>query len=125
MLNLHSPIINNTLNNTIYEELSEEWRSRLLPEARNSIINGYYNAGILTVNIADFNIESFYDELVKKDYENYCQQLYGELKPIIQRCLRRMFSGFNSYLMEYEIVLFMEGRDGDGFDPIKYSIKII
>lgn len=125
MLNLHSPIINNNLNNTIYEELSTEWLNRISPEARGGIITGYYNAGILTINLSDFNNGAFYDTVIKKSYEEYCKKLFDELMPIIQKCLRRMFQGFNAYLINYDIVLFMEGRDGDGLEPVKYSIKII
>ena len=125
MLDLHSHIINNNLNNTIFEELSDEWMSRLSPEARGGIITGYYNAGILTINLSDFNNDSFYDEVIKKSYEEYCNKLYKELKPIIQKCLRRMFQGFNAYLINYDVVLFMEGKDSDGFEPRKFPIKII
>ena len=125
MLNLHSPIINNNLNNTIYEELSPEWINRISPEARGGLLTGYYNAGILTINLADFNNGSFYNEVIRKNYEKYCELLFEELKPIIQKCLRRMFQGFNAYLTSYDIVLFMEGRDEDGFSPVKYSINIM
>jgi|SRR5690606_27783592 len=125
MLNLHAAIINNNLNNTICEELSSEWTSRLLPETGNSIVAGYYNAGILTINMSDFNKDDFYTKTIKSNYSFYCEQLYLELKPIIQKCLRRMFQGFNSYLNSYEVVLFMEGADGDSFEPVKYTIKVI
>ena len=119
MLNLHSPIINNNLNNTIYEELSTEWLNLISPEARGGLITGYYNAGILTINLSDFNNGAFYDTVIKKSYEEYCKKLFDELMPIIQKCLRRMFQGFNAYLINYDIVLFMERRDRDGLEPVK------
>ena len=125
MLNLHAAIITNNLNNTICEELSEKWLSRLSPEANGAIAAGYYNAGILTINMSDFNKNSFYDEKIKPAFEYYCRELCEELRPIIQKCLRRMFMGFTSYLTEYEVVLFLEGADGDGLEPIKYTIKVI
>lgn len=125
MLNLHAPIINNTLNNTIYEELPEEWLNRLSPNATGAIVNGYYNAGILTLNMSDFNDNGFYDEVIKNNFGQYCEDLYLQLKPIIQKCLRRMFLGFSSYLSEYELILFMEGREGDDLEPVKFSIKVI
>lgn len=125
MLNLHAAIITNNLNNTVCEELSQEWLSHLLPEAGCSFIAGYYNAGILTINMADFNKDSFYDEKIKPDFEYYCKKFSQELEPIIKKCLRRMFMGFNSYLTQYEVVLFLEGADGDGLEPVKYTIKVI
>ena len=121
MLNLHAAIITNTLNNTICEELSAEWISRLSPEANRAIVAGYYNAGILNINMSDFNIMIFIKTLRAFIYLENC----FELKPIIQKCLRRMFMGFNNYLTEYEVVLFMEGADGDGIEPVKYTIKVI
>lgn len=125
MLNLHAAIITNNLNNTICEELSPEWLSRLSPEAGCSFIAGYYNAGILTINMADFNKDAFYSEKIRPSFEYYCKQLSRELEPIIRKCLRRMFMGFNNYLTEYNVVLFLEGADGDGLEPVKYTIKVI
>ncbi|WP_207534035.1 hypothetical protein [Desertivirga arenae] len=124
MLNLYRQIISNTLNNTIFEELPEEWIERLSPGIRNELISGFYNAGILTINMSDFNREDFYDREAKQNFEHYCENLYLYLAPIIQRCLRRMFLGFNDNLTEYKVVLFMEGREEDHMEAVKYSIEV-
>ena len=124
MLNLYRQLISNNLNNTIFEELSEEWIERLSPGVRSEIVNGFFNAGILTINMADFNRNDFYDKNIKNKFEEYCQQLYQELAPIVQRCMRRMFLGFNDNLIEYKVVLFMEGREEDHLEAVKYNIPI-
>ncbi|WP_207423401.1 hypothetical protein [Desertivirga brevis] len=124
MLNLYRQIISNTLNNTIFEELPEEWIERLSPGIRNELISGFYNAGILTINMSDFNRDDFYDKEAKQKFDYYCENLYLYLAPIIQRCLRRMFLGFNDNLTEYKVVLFMEGREEDHLEAVKYSIEV-
>ncbi len=124
MLNLYRQLISNNLNNTIFEELSEEWIERLSPGARSEIVNGFFNAGILTINMADFNRDDFYDKTIKNEFADYCEALYKELQPIVQKCLRRMFLGFNDNLVEYKVVLFMEGREDDHLDAVKYNIHI-
>ena len=124
MLNLYRQLISNNLNNTIFEELSEEWLERLSPEVKGELINGFYNAGILTINMSDFNRNDFYDKVIKPKFPLYCENLYMHLTPILQRCLRRMFLGFNPNLTEYKVVLFMEGREDDGLEAIKYSITV-
>ncbi len=124
MLNLYRQLISNNLNNTIFEELSEEWLERLSADVRNEFINGFYNAGILTVNMSDFNRNDFYEKVIRNKFPLYCENLYMHLAPIIQRCLRRMFLGFNDNLTEYKIVLFMEGREEDQLEAVKYTITI-
>jgi len=124
MLNLYRQLISNTLNNTIFEELSEEWIERLSPEVRNEIVSGFFNAGILTINMADFNRNDFYDRVIKNKFGQYCESLCTQLTPIIQKCLRRMFLGFNDNLTEYKVVLFMEGKEEDHLDAVKYTIDI-
>jgi len=124
MLNLYRQIISNTLNNTIFEELPEEWLERLSPGIRNELISGFYNAGILTINMSDFNRNEFYDKSAKQDFEQYCESLFVYLAPVIQRCLRRMFLGFNDNLTEYKVVLFMEGREDDHIEAVKYTIDV-
>lgn len=124
MLNLYRQLISNNLNNTIVEELSQEWLQRLSVDVRNELINGFYNAGILTINMSDFNRNDFYDEEIKKNFRFYCEDLYRHLAPIIEKCLRRMFLGFNDSLQEYSVVLFMEGREEDQLEAVKYTIKI-
>lgn len=124
MLNLYRQIISNNLNNTIFEELSEEWLEKLSPGARTELIHGFYNAGILTINLADFNRNGFYRNTIKPQFHHYCENLYLQLSPIIQRCLRRMFLGFNENLTEYKVVLFMEGDEEDQVEPVKFTIDI-
>ncbi len=124
MLNLYRQIISNTLNNTIFEELPEEWVERLSPGTRNEIVSGFFNAGILTINMSDFNRNDFYDKAIKIKFEYYCENLYILLSPIIQRCLRRMFLGFNDNLTEYKVVLFMEGKEDDHLEACKFTIDI-
>ncbi len=118
MLNLHQHIINNYLYNEIREELDDRWLKHLLPESRTSLIQGYYNAGIIVVNLSDFNIDNYYDIVIKKDFEKYCGDLYSHLKPILEITLKRMFEGFNSSLTKYDIVLFMEGAAEDELVPV-------
>ncbi len=124
MLNLYRLLISNNLNNTILEELSEEWLERLSPEVRNELINGFYNAGILTIDMSGFNKNEFYDKVLKHKFHLYCENLHIHLAPIIQRCLRRMFLGFNDDLKEYKVVLFMEGREDDRLEAVKYTIPV-
>lgn len=124
MLNLHQQIINNYLNNTILEELDKEWVNRILPESRHSLIQGYYNAGILVMNMSDFNNNNFYDNTINKSFSEYCELLYKKLRPIIEVTMRRMFKGFNQNLQTYEVVLFMEGGEESEHTPVKYHIKI-
>lgn len=124
MLNLHQNIINNYLNNTIYEELDTNWAKRLLPESRNSFIHGFYNAGILVISLAEFNNESYYDIVIKNDFSKICEQLYVQLRPILEITLRRMFKNFNENLRNYDVVLFMEGAAEDEITPVKYNIHI-
>lgn len=124
MLNLYRQLISNNLNNTIFEELSEEWLERLSSDARNELINGFYNAGILTIDMSNFNRNDFYDKIMKHKFPLYCENLYTHLAPIIQRSLRRMFLGFNDNLTEYKVVLFMEGREDDQLEAVKYSITV-
>ncbi|WP_207425536.1 hypothetical protein [Pedobacter sp. SYSU D00535] len=124
MLNLYRQLISNNLNNTIFEELSEEWIERLSPGISGELVNGFFNAGILTVNMSDFNRDDFYDKEIKNKFEYYCERLYLELAPIIEKCLRRMFLGFNDNLSEYKVVLFMEGREEDHLEAVKYNIHI-
>jgi len=124
MLNLYRQIISNNLNNTIFEELPEEWLEKVSPEIKSELIHGFYNAGILTINLADFNRNGFYQKTVRPQFQHYCESLYLQLGPIIQRCLRRMFLGFNENLSEYKVVLFMEGHEEDQFEPVKFNIDI-
>jgi hypothetical protein len=124
MLNLYRQIISNTLNNTIFEELPEEWIERLSPGIRNELVSGFYNAGILTINMSDFNRNDFYDKVAKSKFDHYCENLYLYIAPVIQRCLRRMFLGFNDNLTEYKVVLFMEGREDDHLEAVKYTIDV-
>lgn len=124
MLNLYRQLISNNLNNTIFEELSEEWLERVSADVRSELISGFYNAGILTINMSDFNKNEFYDKVIRHKFRLYCENLYMHLAPIIQRCMRRMFLGFNENLHEYKIVLFMEGREEDQLEAVKYTIPI-
>jgi hypothetical protein len=124
MLNLYRQLIGNNLNNTIFEELSEQWLERLSSRNTTELIHGFYNAGILTVNMSDFNRNDFYEKDIKKRFDYYCENLYINLKPILQKCLRRMFLGFNESLKEYKVVLFMEGREEDMIEAVKYTIEI-
>lgn len=124
MLNLYRQIISNNLNNTIFEELSEEWLERISLDVKTELVHGFYNAGILTVNLADFNRNNFYQQVIRHQFRHYCESLYHQLAPIIQRCLRRMFLGFNENLAEYKVVLFMEGDDEDQLEPLKFNIDI-
>ncbi|WP_040299093.1 hypothetical protein [Arcticibacter svalbardensis] len=124
MLNLYRQLISTNLNNTIFEELSEEWLDRISPEVRSVIISGFYNAGILTINLSDFNKNEFYTKTIRHKFPHYCENLYIQIGPIIQRCLRRMFLGFNPNLLEYKVVLFMEGNDDDHLEPVKFHLEI-
>jgi hypothetical protein len=124
MLNLYRQLITINLNNTIFEELSEEWLDRLSSEVRGELISGFFNAGILTINMSDFNRNDFYDNVLKKDFAHYCEVLCLQLAPILKRCFRRMFLGFNANLKEYKVVLFMEGREDDHLEAVKYTIEI-
>jgi len=124
MLNLYRQIISNNLNNTIFEELPEEWLERISPDVKTELIHGFYNAGILTINLADFNRNNFYKHTIRPQFQHYCESLYLQLAPILQRCLRRMFLGFNENLAEYKVVLFMEGDDEDQLEPVKFNIDI-
>lgn len=124
MLNLYRQLISNNLNNTIFEELSEEWLDRLSPEAKSELVNGFYNAGVLTINLSDFNRNGFYNKTIKYKFPHYCENLYIQVGPIIQRCLRRMFLGFNANLKEYKVVLFMEGYEEDQLEPVKFNLDI-
>lgn len=124
MLNLYRQLISINLNNTVFEELSEEWLDRLSSDARGELISGFFNAGILTINMSDFNRNDFYDKALKKDFKQYCELLCVHLTPILKRCFRRMFLGFNDNLTEYKIVLFMEGREEDNLDAVKFNIDI-
>jgi hypothetical protein len=124
MLNLYRQLISINLNNTIFEELSEEWLNRLSTEARTELISGFFNAGILTINMSDFNRNDFYDNELKKDFPRYCELLCVLLTPILKRCFRRMFLGFNDNLKEYKVVLFMEGREDDHLEAVKFNIDI-
>ncbi|EOR95706.1 hypothetical protein ADIARSV_1019 [Arcticibacter svalbardensis MN12-7] len=38
--------------------------------------------------------------------------------------MRRMFLGFNPNLLEYKVVLFMEGNDDDHLEPVKFHLEI-
>ncbi|HEY0056688.1 MAG TPA: hypothetical protein VGB63_15140 [Pedobacter sp.] len=124
MLNLYRQLISINLNNTIFEELSEEWLNRLSTEARGELISGFFNAGILTIDMSNFNRNDFYDTELKKDFPHYCEVLSVLLAPILKRCFRRMFLGFNDNLTEYKVVLFMEGREDDHLEAVKYNIDI-
>lgn len=124
MLNLYRQLISINLNNTIFEELSEEWLDRLSSDARGELISGFFNAGILTINMSDFNRNDFYDNILKKNFPYYCEVLSTLLTPILIKCFRRMFLGFNDNLTEYKVVLFMEGREDDHLEAIKYNIEI-
>lgn len=124
MLNLYRQLISINLNNTIFEELSEEWLNRLSTEARSELISGFFNAGILTIDMSNFNRNDFYDTELKKDFPHYCEVLSVLLTPILKRCFRRMFLGFNDNLTEYKVVLFMEGREDDHLEAVKYNIDI-
>jgi|GEM_PF-724122 len=124
MLNLYRQLISINLNNTVFEELSEEWLDRLSSDARGELISGFFNAGILTINMSDFNRNGFYDKVLKKDFKQYCEVLCALLNPILKRCFRRMFLGFNDNLTEYKVVLFMEGREEDHLEAMKFTIEI-
>ena len=124
MLNLYRQLITINLNNTIFEELSEEWLNHLSSEVRGELVSGFFNAGILTINMSDFNRNDFYDNVLKKDFERHCEVLSLLLTPILKRCFRRMFLGFNDNLIEYKVVLFMEGREDDHLEAVKYNIDI-
>lgn len=124
MLNLYRQLITTNLNNTVFEELSEEWLDRLSADARGELISGFFNAGILTINMSDFNRNGFYDKVLKKDFKQHCEVLCTLLNPILKRCFRRMFLGFNDNLTEYKIILFMEGREEDHLEALKFSIEI-
>lgn len=124
MLNLYRHLITINLNNTIFEELSEEWLNHLSSEVRGELVSGFFNAGILTINMSDFNRNDFYDNVLKKDFERHCEVLSLLLTPILKRCFRRMFLGFNDNLIEYKVVLFMEGREDDHLEAVKYNIDI-
>lgn len=124
MLNLYRQLISINLNNTVFEELSEEWLERLSPEARSELISGFFNAGILTIDMSNFNRNDFYDKVLKKDFKQHCEVLCAQLSPILKRCFRRMFLGFNDNLTEYRIILFMEGREEDQLESVKFNIEI-
>ena len=124
MLNYHQNIINNYLNNAICEELDKDWLKRLLPESKSSLVQGYYNAGILVIKLSEFNNDSYYDTVIKEDFSKACEQLYAQLKPILEVCLRRMFKNFNENLKNYDVVLFMEGAEDDEIPPVKFNFHV-
>ncbi len=124
MLNLYGHLISNNLNNTVFEEIPDDWKDRLSPGKERQLITGFYNAGVLRVNLNSFNKGGFYDQVIKKELPLFADALYGSLAPIIQTSMRRMFYGFNTSLQEYKVVLIIEAPEEEHTDPFKYNITI-
>ncbi len=124
MLNLHSDLINNLLLNSLLDGLPEIWLDKLDISMKKDLISGFYNAGVLSINLSAFNRNNFYDRTIKGNFEQYANQLCEDMSPILLNSLRSLFIGFNENLTEYKIILNFEGRSTDDVPAVQHMLNV-
>lgn len=124
MLNLYSELINNFLLNSLLDELPELWLERMDLGAKKRLVKGYYNAGVVSIDMSVFNNDRFYDNIIRKDFRSCCEDLYKYLGSILTNALRALFLGFNDSIPHYKIVINFEAAEDDQIEAVKFQSNV-